>query len=85
MSPRATWNSSCDSILLDALFAERSRGRQTDNAGWHASAWTTAEGLLAGTELISGGVKKTAQSCQNRWTAVSDSIFFLKLLSNFFG
>lgn len=78
--PRSIWNSCCDSILLDALFAERSQGRQTDNAGWHASAWTAAETLLAGTEVRFGGVKKNSTSCQNRWTTVSNFILFVKLV-----
>lgn len=68
---RAIWNANCDGILVDTLFKERQSGRQTDNASWHPSAWTTAETLLAGTETHTGGIPKSAQSCQNRWTAVS--------------
>ena len=42
----------------------------TSNSSWHSAAWVDAEKALAGTEQSSGGGKKTAVSCQNRWTAV---------------
>jgi hypothetical protein len=69
--PRSSWNASCDVILLDALFSERSGGRQTANGNFHTAAWTAAEALLAGTEVHSGGAVKTAASCQTRWATVS--------------
>jgi hypothetical protein len=67
----AIWNHDCDSILIDALFKKWQDGRQSDNASWHSSAWTTAETLLAGTETHTGGSPKTTQSCQTHWGMVS--------------
>jgi hypothetical protein len=68
---RAKWTSATDSILIDTLKAEKATGNQTDNASWHADAWTAAEKALDGTELVSGGAKKTAKMCQTRWGGVS--------------
>ncbi|KAF8228015.1 hypothetical protein L208DRAFT_1203449, partial [Tricholoma matsutake] len=62
----AIWNADCNAILVNTLFKEW-QSRQTDNAGWHPSAWTTAKTLLAGTETHTGGNPKSAQSCQTRW------------------
>jgi hypothetical protein len=73
---RATWNSSCDAILVETLLKERSDGMQTSNGNWHTDAWGAAERALAGTELQSGGIPKTGVSCQNRWAAVSPILAF---------
>ena len=68
---RAVWNSSCDAILIETLEKEKADGRMTSNSSWHSAAWIEAEKALAGTEEISGGIKKTADSCHNWWAAVS--------------
>lgn len=70
---RASWNSSCDSTLIDCLVKQKENGRMTSNSSWHSAAWVEAEKDLAGSEKSSGGGKKSAVSCQNRWTAVSPS------------
>lgn len=67
---RSTWNSSCDSILVECLQKQKANGRMASNSSWHSAAWVEAEKELVGTEKTSGGGKKTASSCQYRWAAV---------------
>ena len=67
---RAVWNKHCDCILIETLEEQKENGRMTSNSSWHKEAWTAAELALAGTELISGGIKKSSQSCHDRWTSV---------------
>ena len=43
----------------------------TSNGNFHKNAWTNAEKALAGTELTTGGKKKSAASCQTRYGNVS--------------
>jgi len=73
---RASWNSTCDSMLVECLEKQKENGRMTSNSSWHSAAWVEVEKALAGTEQTSGGGRKTAVSCQNRWTAVCSSIIF---------
>ncbi|KAJ7788309.1 hypothetical protein B0H13DRAFT_2395059, partial [Mycena leptocephala] len=61
---RCRWNTECDVVLIGQLAAEKSAGNQTDNAGWHQSAWTTSSKALKGMEKKSGGGAKTADACQ---------------------
>ncbi|PPQ91574.1 hypothetical protein CVT25_012285 [Psilocybe cyanescens] len=68
--PRASWNSSCDSMLVESLKKQKQDGKMGSNSSWHSSAWVEAEKDLTGTETSSGGGKKTALSCQNRWSAL---------------
>jgi len=77
---RAVWNADCNAMLLECLEKQKEEGRMTSNSSWHKDAWTEAEKALAGTEMTSGGSKKTAVSCHNRWTAVS---FLLSVNSTF--
>jgi hypothetical protein len=70
ITPRSSWNSSCNSILVECLKKQKENGRMTSNSSWHSAAWVEAEKELAGTEKSSGGGKKTAVSCQYRWAAV---------------
>ena len=74
-APRASWNSTCDSKLIECLEKQKENGRMTSNSSWHSAAWVEAEKALTGTEQTSGGGKKTALSCQNRRNAVCSSIF----------
>ncbi|KAJ7824795.1 hypothetical protein B0H14DRAFT_3469005 [Mycena olivaceomarginata] len=67
---RARWNKLCDSILIAQLIAQKAAGNQTDNAGWHSSAWTACAADLEGSEQQSGGVVKTSDACQTRWTTL---------------
>ncbi|KAJ7582423.1 hypothetical protein C8J56DRAFT_1055479 [Mycena floridula] len=62
-SKRAQWNSNCDSILVAELLAQKDQGNQTDNAGFKSDAWTAVEKKLAGTEMFSGGPRKSAEQC----------------------
>jgi hypothetical protein len=75
-APRAVWNNtgSCDSILIETLEKEKEDGRMTSNSSWHSSVWTAAETALDGSESHSGGSKKTADSCHNRWSAVRTNL-----------
>ncbi|KAJ7593603.1 hypothetical protein C8J56DRAFT_1043411 [Mycena floridula] len=66
-SKRAQWNSNCDSILVAELLAQKDQGNQTDNAGFKSDAWTAVEKKLAGTEMFSGGPRKTAEQCSTRY------------------
>lgn len=66
----AVWNADCDCILIETLEDQKANGRMTSNSSWHKEAWTATELALSGTELSLGGIKKTAQSCHDRWTAV---------------
>jgi hypothetical protein len=56
--PRARWNTACDSILLDTLAGFEAQGRQANNAGWHADAYTLCAEKLEGTEKKSRGLAK---------------------------
>ncbi|KAF8341693.1 Myb/SANT-like DNA-binding domain-containing protein [Amanita rubescens] len=67
---RAVWNADTDMILLETLFKQRDQGMQTSNGNWHNAAWSSAEKALSGTEVVYGGIKKTASSCQNRWNSL---------------
>src|SRR5271163_2907003 len=80
-APRASWNSSCDAMLIECLQKQKENGKITSNSSWHSAAWVEAEKALAGSEKSSGGGKKTGVSCQNRWTAVC-SLFVLFPLSH---
>ena len=73
---RASWNSACDAILLESLGREQADSRMTSNGSFHDDAWKAAEKALAGTEVHSGGVKKSADSCKYRNTLVSTVSFF---------
>lgn len=80
---RAIWNIDCDCILVECLEGEKANGKGTSNGGFHLSAWTATEIKLAGTELTSGELKKTADSCQNRWKSVSNHLLLLQHITNF--
>ncbi|KAF8871548.1 Myb/SANT-like DNA-binding domain-containing protein [Infundibulicybe gibba] len=77
---RAVWTSTCDAILLECLQKQKENGRMTDNSSWHRQAWTEAEKALSGTELKTGGAKKVAKSCQDRWTALKKDYVMVKKL-----
>ncbi|KAF9473333.1 hypothetical protein BDN70DRAFT_775527, partial [Pholiota conissans] len=77
---RVKWNSSCDGMLLECLKKEKANGRMTSNSSWHADAWTAAEKALSGTELHSGGVAKSANSCSYRWTLLKKEYIQVKFL-----
>ncbi|KAJ7196180.1 hypothetical protein B0H12DRAFT_1272134, partial [Mycena haematopus] len=77
---RARWNKLCDSVLIAQLIAQKAAGNQTDNAGWHSSAWTACATDLEGTEQQSGGAIKTADACQTRWTTLKSQYQQVKKL-----
>ena len=58
-------------ILLDTLVNEKADGCMTSNSSFHDNAWKAAKKFLAGTELHSGGAKKTADSCKTHDATVS--------------
>lgn len=68
---RAIWNSTCDAMLLECLEQEQADGRMTSNGSFHDNAWKAAEKALAGTEVQSRGVKKSADSCKYRYALVN--------------
>ncbi|KAF8815799.1 hypothetical protein BYT27DRAFT_7248846 [Phlegmacium glaucopus] len=78
--PRSSWNSSCDSILVECLKKQKENGRMGSNSSWHSAAWVEAEKELSGTEKTSGGGKKTAVSCQYRWAALKKEYIQVKQL-----
>ena len=78
---RASWNSTCDAMLIECLEKQKENGRMTSNSSWHSAAWVDAEKALDGSEKSSGGCKKTGVSCQNRWTAVRLYFILLYLIS----
>ncbi|KAJ6532632.1 hypothetical protein B0H19DRAFT_853318, partial [Mycena capillaripes] len=65
---------------IGQLAAEKSAGNQTDNAGWHGSAWTASAKALEGTEKKSGGAQKTADTCQTRWGSLKAQYQLVKML-----
>ncbi|KAJ7710202.1 hypothetical protein B0H14DRAFT_3641068 [Mycena olivaceomarginata] len=75
---RARWNTSCDSILIAQLIAQKAAGNQTDNAGWHKSAWTACAKDLQGSEKASGGVEKSSEACQTRWGTLKSQYQLVK-------
>ena len=75
-SQRTSWNSVCDAILLESLGREQADDRMTSNASFHDDAWKAAEKALAGTDVHSGGVKKSVDGCKYRYTLVSTVSFF---------
>ncbi|KAJ7337684.1 hypothetical protein DFH08DRAFT_964645 [Mycena albidolilacea] len=77
---RPRWNKLCDSILIAQLIAQKAAGNQTDNAGWHSSAWTACAADLEGSEQQSGGVVKTSDACQTRWTTLKSQYQLVKKL-----
>jgi len=60
-SSGARWNTACDSILLDKLAGVKAQGRQADNTGWHADAYT-----LCAEKLEVLPVRRRAEDLQ-RW------------------
>ncbi|KAJ6626023.1 hypothetical protein B0H10DRAFT_1662544, partial [Mycena sp. CBHHK59/15] len=74
------WNAKCDATLVGQLAVEKAAGNQTDNAGWHASAWTVAVAVLAGSEKKSGGSAKMADVCLSRWGMLKAQYALVKSL-----
>ena len=72
---RASWNSTCDAMLIECLKRQKENGRMTSNGSWHSVDWVDAKKALNGSEKSSCGGKKTGVSCQNHWTAVH-SLFY---------
>ena len=64
------WTSADDVKLLDALIEQRSLGRARDMK-WTTEAWNEIAVALEGSEVVSGGGKKTVQQCKARWQRVS--------------
>ncbi|PPR06309.1 hypothetical protein CVT24_001089 [Panaeolus cyanescens] len=77
---RATWNEDCDNILIEVLEKEKENGRMTSNGSFHSCAWKEAEIKLAGSEISSGGLKKNADSCKNRWKTLKTNYNAVKQL-----
>ncbi|KAJ7226259.1 Myb/SANT-like domain-containing protein, partial [Mycena haematopus] len=77
---RCQWNAESDAILVEQLSAEKAAGNQTDNAGWHSSAWTAALAALKGSEQKSGGCGKTPEACQSRWNTLKKDYLSVKSL-----
>ncbi|KAJ7870849.1 hypothetical protein B0H13DRAFT_1896029 [Mycena leptocephala] len=77
---RCYWNAECDVVHTGQLAAEKSAGNQTDNAGWHQSAWTACSKALKGMEKKSGGGAKTADTCQMHWSSLKAQYQLVKML-----
>ena len=70
MDNSTKWSSSDEATLIDTLLKARDEGLQSEN-GWKPTAYTLAEQALEGSEVMSGGVKKTLQPIKTRWQRVS--------------
>ncbi|KAF9472456.1 hypothetical protein BDN70DRAFT_900528 [Pholiota conissans] len=81
-TPRTAWNVNCDKMLLECLEREKADGRMTSNGSFHEDAWKAAEKALSGTQLHSGGARKTSDSCKTRYTALKKSYVQVKTLRN---
>lgn len=64
------WTSRDDIDLLDALIKQREMGRARDMK-WTNEAWNEIAVALEGSEVVSGGGKKTVQQCKARWQRVN--------------
>ncbi|KAF7334826.1 Myb-like domain-containing protein [Mycena sanguinolenta] len=77
---RCRWNTDSDAILIGQLAAEKAAGNQTDNAGWHSTAWTASSNALKGSEGKSGGCEKSPEACQTRWGTLKKDYLAVKSL-----
>jgi len=66
----AIWNADCDAILVNVLFKEWQSGRQTNNAGWHPSAWTTAETLWKLIPVVTQSLPKAARPTGPQYVSI---------------
>lgn len=64
------WTPRDDIDLLDALIKQREMGRARDMK-WTNEAWNEIAVALEGSEVVSGGGKKTVQQCKARWQRVN--------------
>jgi hypothetical protein len=70
-SSKAVWTDHDNRVLINTLLDQRDKGHQSDS-GFKTIAYTACAEALALSESESGGIAKTAKSCQDRWTTVSD-------------
>ncbi len=64
------WSTSDDAKLVDFLVLEKGRIGGTDNGNFKPESWTKAVDILAGSESISGGIRKDAASIKSHWQKV---------------
>jgi len=74
---KAIWTARDDATLVQCLIEQQALGNQADNS-WKKVTWTACAEALAGSELISGGAKKTAVGCKDHFNNVS--IFVLCII-----
>ncbi|TFK59051.1 hypothetical protein BDN72DRAFT_906190 [Pluteus cervinus] len=79
---KASWNTDCDTILVNCLLDQRTDGFQTSNGNFQKDAFTASAAKLAGTEKVSGGGCKDAECCQNRYAALKKEFTEVEYLRN---
>jgi hypothetical protein len=81
-STKVVWKNDDDKVLVETLLKEREEGRQSDS-GFKPASWTACADALKGSELKSGGIAKTANSCHDHWNKVhiyTRNILVIKVL-----
>ncbi|TFK78308.1 hypothetical protein K466DRAFT_607113 [Polyporus arcularius HHB13444] len=73
-----------DRVLVEALIREAHKGRQSEN-GFKAAAFVAAAQALEGSEEVSGGKPKTANSCRDHFGALKKEYFIVKALRELSG
>jgi hypothetical protein len=71
-SIKAVWRSQDSTLLIDTLLKEREAGHQSDT-GFKPVAWTACALALQGSDVVSGGIVKTASSAHDHFGKVSPS------------
>lgn len=75
-SPKTVWNDDCDRILISVLEQAKRDGQMANN-GFKQAVWKRAENALEGTEQQSGGPRKGAAACTNRFSTVRSALHSL--------
>jgi hypothetical protein len=72
-STKAVWRSQDSALLIDTLLKECEAGHQSDT-GFKPVTWTACALALQGSEVVSGGIMKTASSARDYFGKVSPSV-----------
>jgi hypothetical protein len=68
-STKTVWKSQDSALLIETLLKEREAGHQSDT-GFKPVAWTACATALKGSEVLSGGITKTASSARDHFAKV---------------
>ena len=81
-STKAIWKDDNDKVLVETLLKECKEGHQLDSE-FKPASWTACADALKGSELKSGGIVKTENSCHDHWNKVhiyTRNILVIKVL-----